>query len=223
MSELFKKQLGSSADMRLTRRTVTDALPCVLRRWADPAVELALWERTWPSDLVETLDCFCVADLPRAAFRTCKETAEIDVAARLNVPICSLYGAKERVFAALAMDIESLIVRFCCATDAPVVEVRLLPIFDDACTLFHTDRVRARLSTTYLGPGTEWVPDAHAAEALQLQGLYDGPMRCMPRFGVGLFRGAPSGAGGLVHRSPRISGSGKCRLFLSITDVGAPP
>ena len=182
-----------------------------------------MWERTWPADLVETLDCFCFADLPHAAFRTSKQTAEVDVAAGVNVPIWSLNGDKEKVISALAMDIESLIVRFSCATEAPVVEVRLLPICDDACTLFHMDRVRARLTTTYLGPGTEWVPEAHGAEAVQLQGSYDGPVRRLPRFGVGIFRGALSGAGGLVHRSPRISGSGKVRLFLSITDVGVPP
>lgn len=222
MSELFKKQLGASSSLRLSRRAAADTLPCVLRRWDDPTVELALWERSWPEDLVETLDRFRFADLPWATFRTCKETAEVDVSSGLAVPAWSPAGDQERVFSALAMDIESLIVRFSCATDASVVEVRLQPIRDDACTLFHVDHVRARLTTTYLGPGTEWVPETHGADAVQLQGLYDGPVRELPRFGVGIFRGALSGDVALVHRSPRISGSGRVRLFLSITDVGAP-
>lgn len=219
MSELFKRQLGASSNRRLLRRTATDTLPCVLRRWDHPMVELALWERSWPEDIVETLDRLCFADLPRAAFRTCKETAEADVASGLAAPVRSLEGDRGRLFSALAVDIENLIVRFSCATDAPVVEVRLQPIRDDACTLFHVDRFRARLTTTYLGRGTEWVPEAHGADAVRLQGLYDGPVRELPRFGVGIFRGALSGEGALVHRSPRISGSGRVRLFLSITDV----
>lgn len=33
MSELFKKQLGASSNVRLSRRTATDTLPCVLSRW----------------------------------------------------------------------------------------------------------------------------------------------------------------------------------------------
>ncbi len=168
MSQLFKKQLGASSIVRRSPRTAADKLPCVLRRWSNPAVELARWERLWPKDLVEMLDCFRFADLPRATFRTRKETAKVDVAAALNGQKSRWEDEKEEVISALAMDIESLIVRLSCVTNADVTEVRLLPVCDDACTLLNMDRVRVCLTMTYLGPGTEWVREAYSADAVQL-------------------------------------------------------
>lgn len=151
MSVLFKTQTLASSGARLVRRAFSGASPSILRRWDEPAVELALWHRSWGPALVEQLDSLAFSELPRARFTTQPDSAEISVQAALVDTVCG----DEVLLGALTADIESLIARFARATNSSEIEVRLEAICDDACRLFHTDRMRARLVTTYLGPGTE--------------------------------------------------------------------
>lgn len=99
------------------------------------------------------------------------------------------------------------------------VRARLEVVRNDACRKFHHDYVAMRLLVTYLGPGTEWLPedasdrrflgrhdlDAEASNA----GLVRDPSRvCRARAGdVVVLKGAahPSTHGrGAIHRSPPI-------------------
>lgn len=102
----------------------------------------------------------------------------------------------------------------------------------DQCRKFHVDHVRYRLVTTYLGPGTEWVPD-HAVDRAALAHPASCPcdanksivrdeaaVRHAIAGDVLLMKGArhPSQRGA-VHRSPPISGTGQVRVVLVASTV----
>jgi len=90
------------------------------------------------------------------------------------------------------------------------VRIRLETVTTDACSLFHVDRVRLRLLTTYVGPGTDWL-DVTAAP--------DARIRRLPEGAVALFKGSLwPGSPGCPHRSPPIAGTGRHRLMLSIDE-----
>jgi hypothetical protein len=85
----------------------------------------------------------------------------------------------------------------------------------------HRDCVKARLITTYRGPGTEWVTAENAAKALSMQQDFDGALFHVPTRSVAIFKGCFGGReAGVHHRSPRISGSGMTRLFLCVNAAG---
>jgi hypothetical protein len=105
------------------------------------------------------------------------------------------------------------------------VRLRLDAVTGDACRRWHRDCVPLRLICTYRGPGTQWVPpawgdaviaqpDADTAQALSFQAG-----------DVALFKGCgwagQTHDGGIVHRSPRIAGTGITRLVL-VLDAAWP-
>jgi hypothetical protein len=113
------------------------------------------------------------------------------------------------------------------ALDLAEVRVRLEIERRDRCRLFHTDRIGLRLLSTYLGPGTEWVPEI----ALDRAALGSGDnskiaprpeeVRHLHPFWVGLFKGDlhPDCRGrGSVHRSPPIERRRGVRILLTIDD-----
>jgi hypothetical protein len=216
MADLFKRQIVGTAlrPFRLARNELRGASASVLRRWNEAGVALTLWDRAWDPALNCRIDALGFRDLPRARFMSRPETAEVDVAAAF----ADVHCPDEVVMAALTVDIESLICRYADATGATEVDVRLEAIQDDACRLFHADRVRARLVTTYRGPGTEWVTPEDASAALRSPETFSGAIQQMPRYAVGLFPGSLAPKGALVHRSPRNSTTGELRLFLCINE-----
>ncbi|MGZ3420585.1 MAG: DUF1826 domain-containing protein [Polyangiales bacterium] len=100
--------------------------------------------------------------------------------------------------------------------------VGLAVVVDDSCRKFHVDRRDVRLLCTYVGPGTEWVPNGAGNRAALASDAPDvetanraivpdqRAIRRMLTGWVGLLRGesCESNAGnGVVHRSPPIAGS----------------
>jgi hypothetical protein len=90
----------------------------------------------------------------------------------------------------------------------------LQSLFGDQCRIFHVDKVRLRLLTSFWGPGTEWLSE----DNLMRQGLGSGhnelicrdqqQIRQLETAEIGLLKGElfPHNAGhGLVHRSPKQS------------------
>lgn len=187
-------------------------LPSVLRRWQEPGCQLALWTRSLAPPFVQQLDRIRIQDLPSVRFTTaCDEVGRRFGAALAQSPL-----GETPLSTALAHDISHLVSLFARATGSQDADVRLECVRDDACRKFHTDSTLARLVTTYVGPGTVWVPAEHADEALRLQEDYAGPWHEMPRFAVGMFGGAHARSGGLLHRSPRIARTGSYRLFFCV-------
>lgn len=100
---------------------------------------------------------------------------------------------------------------------APGVVLRLECIADNACRLFHADYVTLRGLTTYIGPGTQWIPAAAGPDP--------GPadIRTVEPFAFALLKGRlwadePS----ILHRSPPIAETGQQRLLLVIDAVDDP-
>jgi len=213
---LFRSNVRRPSTSQISASVAVGRSPDILWKWREADVELALWHRSWDPQLVQALDALPVAALPR--FRIVGTPEVIPLSVRQQVS-----GLDESpVLAALVSDIEALTAHFANVTGSEEIAVRLDVIDHDACSLFHRDRAYARLLTTYLGPGTIWVPPGCEAQALKDQQTYSGPVHEMSRFAVGMFRGSLLAPGGLVHRSPRLSGSGRSRLLLCLNATRAP-
>jgi hypothetical protein len=132
----------------------------------------------------------------------------------------------------LTMDIALLLARLSHISGAGCLRVSFGAIRTDQCRKFHTDVMRYRLITTYVGPGTEWVPDdAVCREAL------DHPPDCPCDANKEIVRNASAirhalpgevllmkgdlhpNHRGAVHRSPSLEGSGRIRVVLIANTV----
>ena len=104
--------------------------------------------------------------------------------------------------------------------DLARIELRLEVVRTDSCRKFHADYVSARLITTYVGAGTDWLDDAEAAH-LAASGE---PRRInrMAAFDVGLFKGKLATERPAIHRSPPIAGTGAKRLLLVLNPSSKP-
>ena len=112
------------------------------------------------------------------------------------------------VLPALARDLRQLLGLMAAIDGVAPRSLRLEVIDDDGCRLFHTDRVAARLLCTYVGAGTELLPDEAADRARAGQGdnrhvLDEARIATVPTGAVLLMRGDLSPHGpGVLHRSP---------------------
>lgn len=192
-------------------------------RLARSEVNLVSWQR----DLPPGLDAQLVEWARRfpAQFDEIVHTASYDLSAATR-------GLAGPARAWLTMDIAILIARLAQLADASRLRVSFGAVRTDQCRKFHVDRVRYRLVTTYVGPGTEWVPD----EAVRREVL-DHPPDCpcdanqeIVRESSAIRRARPGevvvmkGAlhpnrRGAVHRSPPIEGTGQVRVVLVATTV----
>jgi hypothetical protein len=105
------------------------------------------------------------------------------------------------------------------------LSVSLRPVTHDACRFFHTDRNFLRLLCTYIGPGTEVIPEHNVRrEGLTQQNntlaLLDfSRVKRLKSGDAVLLKGDlhPQHLGrGAVHRSPEIQTQGERRLVLKI-------
>ena len=179
--------------------------PAVLASLHDPAVNLAVWARTLDDRLLAelaSLDLCCAQDL--------RLTATPDELATALPPAMAAAGWQAP---ALTEDMVMLARRFAGVMACTSVDLRLDLVRGDACRKFHADFVPARLVTTYLGPGTDWLPDGAADEAAA---------RRLAAGAVGLFKGRtwPTQTP-IIHRSPPIAGTGQVRVVLVINPRNA--
>ncbi len=173
---------------------------------------LVLWRRTLPSFILTWLEALPVAALPTGRVRVTPDltgSALQAMADRAETPQAAECGW-------LLADIEILVAAFARVSRSPQVDLRLEAISHDACWRFHRDFVPYRLVTTYRGPGTQWVGPDDSDAALRDQKAYAGALQTLPAGHVALFKGALSADGGVVHRSPPMTASGKTRLFLCL-------
>lgn len=188
----------------------------VLDRIREAAVALAIWRRQPPAGLAEWLDDLPAERLPEGRFigpAAC-------VPARLAA-LCDLVGLDDSPQRqTLIGDISRLARAFATLIGSRDVDLRLEAIDHDSCWRFHRDHVGYRLNATYRGPGTQWPPLADAARSSRAQRRYRGPLNEMPRFAVGVFKGARlAGEAAVLHRSPPVAGSDQTRLFLCLNEV----
>lgn len=196
-------------------RTVASAVaiergdPSVLEAVARPEVHLAIWNRPLPAALawLPTLDFTKIDDLD---FLTSLDAAEAEIAEGLAE---AGYPAGDRADA-LIDELCGHARRFAAIQRLDAVTIRLEVIETDACRKFHADHVTARLLTTLVGSGTQWIHGVADP---------DTPIRQLRTGDVGIFKGR-LGADpvGILHRSPPILETGETRLLLAIDPVAAP-
>lgn len=178
--------------------------PAGLSAIHQPQINFVVWERTLEPALLADL---AATDLHRVA--------DIRFAARRPDLPAALAGAMADAGwegAALAADIVALAGHFADVMACPAVDLRLEVVADNACHKFHADYVPARLVTTYVGPGTDWLPNG-ADDAAQARRLAAGA--------VAIFKGRswPTDHP-IIHRSPPIAGTGLRRIVLVLNPAG---
>jgi hypothetical protein len=190
----------------LSRLSRLDSSPNVLNAIRAEDCHLAVWQRApiadftpltggTPQDLRFASD---LASLPDMLARALRQGG---------------FGGDRALHRVLCNDIAHLAAVFCAALDLASFELRLEVVRTDSCRKFHADYVTARLITTYVGEGTDWLDQADAdrvaagADPLRIN-------RLVP-FDVGLFKGRLSTDRPVIHRSPPIAGTpGGARLLL---------
>lgn len=185
----------------------------VLSTILDPDVSLAVWDRSPPRRLLDGMAGLCPAHLPQGRVLAWLPDAQAALAGILaETPLGATALGRS-----LLDDMLMLVRRFAIIAGTDIVDIRVDRLRHDACWKFHRDQVRLRLLTTYRGPATQIVPQAHAEEALREQRAYRGPLADLPDGAVALFKGAHAGPDtGVVHRSPPIAGTGTVRSLLCL-------
>jgi hypothetical protein len=193
----------------------------VLSDITQPGDELVAWQRSPDPAWADWL-----AALPADALPVCRLEVASDDAAGLLKDQFNAHGPPGgQPRDAFVADIGALVTRFAALTQTHTVRLRLDAITGDACRRWHRDCVPLRLICTYCGPGTQWVPPAWGA-AVMARPDDDAPQTMAFDTGdVALFKGCgwPGQVhdGGIVHRSPRIAGTGLTRLVL-VLDAAWP-
>jgi hypothetical protein len=188
---------------------VMDEAPAGLSAIADPAINLAVWQRR-------------LAPAVAAAAGQLLERVGGDV--RLAAPATDVARALADALAAagwptvpaLVADVADLAILAAPLMQSHAVDLRLEVITSDACRKFHADYVPLRLITSYAGPGSQWLSNDDAAalaggvaaEQLEVRQLLVGE--------VALFKGRLLTDSPIIHRSPPIAGTGQRRLVLVI-------
>ncbi|MBA2721909.1 MAG: DUF1826 domain-containing protein [Methylibium sp.] len=214
-------RLPAAAEPPTVPAVETDHDPGVLERVSDPAIELALWQRQLPADLAAWLEALPAALLPVARFDVTPAGAGAALRAACDASGTPRGGQRD----ALIEDICALVARFARIAGSASVRLRLQAVGDDACRRWHRDCVPLRLLSTYRGPATQWLEPARGALALARPDEdVDAPFFMSPH-AVGLFKGCGfiehTHESGIVHRSPRIAGTGVTRLVLCLNSAPA--
>jgi hypothetical protein len=194
----------------------------VLQAVHRPEVSVAVWRRSLSPFRERSLAAWAHQQEPH--FDEVLDTTSFG-AAQLTVGLQEAETARW-----LGADLQRLFSCFVDISASRQVRVSLRAVQTDACRKFHVDVVRLRMITTYVGRGTEWLPnDAVRREALAhpLDCPCDANREIAPdrrrvrqaRTGdVLLLRGEKDGAGrGGVHRSPPIAASQGLRLVLALS------
>lgn len=184
-----------------------------LLRIREPGRRLALWHRRLPAALPRWLSMHF-----RPPRGQCRFAIDADLVGNeaLEALIADRTGLDDddstvRRIRRDLLDLVLLARRI--APQSPALRLRLERIEDAGCRLFHVDQIGLRLICTYLGPGTQWLPES----AFDRQGLGCGcndhvrdwdALREVPCGAVAVMKGEryPGNAGrGLAHRSPPAS------------------
>jgi hypothetical protein len=194
--------------------------PDVLQQIRDGSFSVVAWERRLPRGLRDALRRW-VGQEPSRFEGFDGDAAWVDAALQ-GFPV-----SPARTF--LAQDLRSLVQRFGFLTGIRPIKISFGAVTGDQCRKFHADYQRLRLITTYLGPGTEWLPEhavrRHAlieppacpATANQLIVRDPSLVRRAHAGDVLLLRGHDGVVGAAlaaVHRSPPIEQSRKVRVVL---------
>lgn len=181
----------------------------VLDAIRDPGISIAIWERA---------PLPAVPGLLSPALEAVRFSIDMDdLGASLVRALDAAHYPAGTARATLEADITDLAAHFVRVMRADAVDIRLERVTGDACRKFHADYVTARLITTYVGRGTQWL-DSDAARTCDCGEMHD--IRELGPGDVAIFKGRHwDEDGAAIHRSPPIAGSGDQRLLLVINPV----
>jgi hypothetical protein len=197
----------------------------------DPVVNLACWERTIPFEHEASLAAW-VAEDGDFSFETSWAGGAEGCESGFEGGASWLDGLGEPCRSWLHADVTRLVRLVAGYSGGSALAVSLSTVRSNKCRKFHADYMHLRLVTTYVGPGTEWLPEeAIRREALGVPSACPDEANLRVVRSQGAIRGALSGhvvmmkgalhpgSPGAVHRSPPIEGSGLARLVLVISTV----
>ncbi len=170
----------------------------------DPECNLAIWERETSSSFANLLS----DGLDDVRF----EASLSHLRDRLEQALSDAGYVNQIERDELIADIVILAGHYCSVLSLSDLEVRLEVVTTNSCRKWHADYVKARLITTYVGSGTQWLNSAdsdrvkNAAEPVRINSMSAGD--------VGIFKGKLATTNAAIHRSPPIAGTGEKRLLL---------
>lgn len=198
--------------MLLTCQSRLTNSPDVLDAIREEDCNLAIWERAPFADFTPLTE----GDPQDIRFETTPDA----LPAELMAALAENGFAAPVLWDALVQDAALLARRFCAAMELARIELRLEVVRTDSCRKFHADYVSARLITTYVGAGTDWLDDAEAAHLAT--GGEPRRINRMAAFDVGLFKGKLATERPAIHRSPPIAGTVATRLLLVLNPSSKP-
>ena len=190
-------------------------VPDVLHGISKPGVDLAIWQRAGGLPWSAWFEA-----LPAHALPACRLEVKPGEALACLQATCNASGTPsgpERD--AFLADVVDLVGRFAAITHMDTVSLRLDVVEGNACRRWHRDCVPLRLICTCRGPGTLWMPPPLGPWALaQADDDLAQQAHVFEAGDVALFKGCgwagQTPDNGIVHRSPRIEGTGQTRLVL---------
>ncbi len=178
--------------------------PEVLGEIRDPDCNIAVWQR----EACSQYDTLVRAPAEDIRFQSPLSLLRPSLDQQLEGCAFAAPSAKH----AFIEDVAGLATRYCEILKLRELEVRLEFVSTNSCRKWHADYVQARLITTLVGPGTQWLTND---DAQRVRGGAD-PLRInsMSPGDVGIFKGKMATDTPAVHRSPPIEGTGETRLLL---------
>ena len=183
---------------------------------------ISIWERKLDSKIVESAEKALIKN-PELQF------SEIVKPENVKKTLLEKVDSDEETLF-LNNDIEYIVNVFCNLFDLKQIWLRLDAINEPMCPRFHTDSVKCRLVTTYVGPGTQWLPHnvvnrsklghGNQGKADDKSGLFVNKkdIKELDTGHVALLKGEDwegNKGSGLVHRSPHKKQNYK-RLYMTI-------
>lgn len=211
-----------------TDRVVFSSEVTSLSRIRDEHVQLVVWRREKVPTFVSVLSD---ASLPASALPSFMgETTPGKLVRSMTETLRSQQGRalSDSQIGELVEDIDKLTGIFAHLSGSEKVYVKLETLEDNGCSFWHQDCVPFRLVTTYRGPCTQWVRPEHSRATLRRRKFDSVHAENLLLNDVALFKGREKSEfgeslfdyPGIVHRSPRIEGTGVCRVVL-VLDIPA--
>ena len=222
MSPVSSAALSSTGE--LLRDAACEDSPEALTHIYDDKVNMAVWQRTLPDQLVSSASGFAMQNTGFAF------AMNVGVS-RLDAVVRQAFGGGE--MEQVAQDVARVSDMFACLFDLERIGVRIEVLTRAMCPRFHVDHVPCRLVTTYTGVATEWLPHAEVNRTLlgcsgngksDLEvGLYKdaGQVKQLEKGHVAIMKGEKwigNENAGLVHRSPSVP-VGEPRLVVTLDVV----